>query len=369
MNSTYNYPEKFQALADDFFDKYVLEKQIGCPDKKMINVIAPKDRVCRFCGKNASKVSFKKDAHFYPEFLGNRYLLSFFECDDCNLKFGRYEDQFSKFLGIARTMLSVRGKEKIPKFKSPGGKLVFESKISDAGETLIAAERSAVLDQTFEVDKEKKVTKINFVKHSYIPLQVYKALLKMALSCISDEHTTLYKMAFDYIRDSTHDKDWVGAAHVYCYSLPYTYCFLRPVGFLYRKRNFNDPLYTHVFVLHALNSIYEFIIPFNFLDLQFTKGKTGMLLPWAPPIFSGEYPFPIQTIQLRELDLNSSEILKGEKETLAFSMPSESYEISRFIDKNTGKVSEEVFDISKIKGMNFLRTPLDSATQKKRKQP
>jgi hypothetical protein len=84
----------------------------------------------------------------------------------------------------------------------------------------------------------------------------------------------------------------------------------------------------------------------------------GLIVPWVPPIFGMEYPFPIETIQFSPMDLSSPEILKGEKESLAFSGPDESYDIAKIIDKNTGEIREEKFDGSKILGIDFLREPL-----------
>ena len=46
-------------------------------------------KVCRFCGKKESEVTFNKIAHATPECTGNRYLASYYECDECNKKFGR----------------------------------------------------------------------------------------------------------------------------------------------------------------------------------------------------------------------------------------------------------------------------------------
>jgi hypothetical protein len=107
-----------------------------------------------------------------------------------------------------------------------------------------------------------------------------------------------------------------------------------------------------------LNAIYEFIIPFNKYDLKFANSG-GLIVPWVPPIFGMEYPFPIETIQYSPIDLSSHETLKGEKESLAFSGPEGSYDIARIIDKDTGEIREEEFDGSKIIGIDFLREPLN----------
>lgn len=90
--------------------------------------------VCRFCGEN-EKSKFKKDAHIIPESLGNRFLISNFECDICNEKFSVYEDALNKFIGPIRTLGFVKGKSKkgkrIPKFKNLKTNLRIESSSND----------------------------------------------------------------------------------------------------------------------------------------------------------------------------------------------------------------------------------------------
>src|SRR6478736_2593665 len=61
------------------------------------------NKVCRFCKRNSNETTFKMDAHVFPEFMGNRHLLSHFECDQCNVLFSRYETSFSNFFQINHT--------------------------------------------------------------------------------------------------------------------------------------------------------------------------------------------------------------------------------------------------------------------------
>lgn len=71
-----------------------------------------------------------KDAHIISELLGNHHLVSNFECDVCNSIFGNYESDLANFLGITRTIQSVKGKKnKIPKFPSYDNQLKAESKL------------------------------------------------------------------------------------------------------------------------------------------------------------------------------------------------------------------------------------------------
>ncbi|WP_279476738.1 hypothetical protein [Aeromonas veronii] len=58
---------------------------------------------------------FIKKAHAVPELLGNKFLFSKNECDLCNAIFSKIERDFSFFIGIDRTLYSMKGKKGVPK--------------------------------------------------------------------------------------------------------------------------------------------------------------------------------------------------------------------------------------------------------------
>jgi hypothetical protein len=115
---TDKHEEEFKKFTGD----YLVDGLHFHPNKKP-KLKKRKDRVCRFCNKKEPEVSFKKEAHMVPELMGNRNLVSDYECDKCNDLFSIYEDALAKFLGIARTLSSSKGKEGIPTFKNPDKKI------------------------------------------------------------------------------------------------------------------------------------------------------------------------------------------------------------------------------------------------------
>jgi hypothetical protein len=360
----YNYPEKYDTVANEFMAAYGLELHLGCPDAKMTGLKPSRDRICRFCGQKYPTVTFRRDAHRISEFLGNRYLVYDSECDSCNLKFGVYEDNLSKFLGIDRTMLGIKGKDKIPKFKSPGERLILDTTQGQPGEMTISATRSDILDQTFDFNKDTGTTTIHFTKHPYVPLKAYKALLKMALGFVAEADIPRYRMAFEFLNSAKYDRVWHGFPLVYRYYMPYTCSLEKPSIFLYRKRNPSDHLYTHVFILNALNSIFQFIIPFYAEDLRFANIAPGPVVPWAPPIFGIEYPFPMDTIRSEQLDFSSADTVKNEKGSVAWGNPEEKFETRAIVNEKTGEVMIEPFDASLIRGIELFRTPLAADPKK-----
>ena len=51
---------------------------------------------CRFCGGKRPEKTCKKRAHAVSELLGNKIMKSLYECDDCNKRFSRFEDDLAR---------------------------------------------------------------------------------------------------------------------------------------------------------------------------------------------------------------------------------------------------------------------------------
>src|SRR5262245_16553961 len=68
----------------------------GLKRKGKPKVLGTKPRVCRFCDQGKPYVTFKKKAHAIPELVGNKTLLTLYECDQCNKRFSSFEDDFAK---------------------------------------------------------------------------------------------------------------------------------------------------------------------------------------------------------------------------------------------------------------------------------
>jgi hypothetical protein len=76
---------------------------------------------CRFCGKSAPEVKFSQETHALPEATGNKSVITYYECDTCNDKFGGGIDtEFGKWSKPLRTFYQVRGKDGVPTLKREG---------------------------------------------------------------------------------------------------------------------------------------------------------------------------------------------------------------------------------------------------------
>jgi HNH endonuclease len=74
-------------------------------------MLGSKPHTCRFCDRKKPEVTFKKKAHAVPELIGNKTLLTFYECDDCNDRFSSFEDDFAKMTLGDRSISQARGKK------------------------------------------------------------------------------------------------------------------------------------------------------------------------------------------------------------------------------------------------------------------
>jgi len=82
------------------------------------------NRRCRFCGKEKPEVTFKQETHALPEAIGNKSLITYYESDACNQKFGReIDNEFGKWSKPLRTFYQIGGKDGVPTLKreGPGG--------------------------------------------------------------------------------------------------------------------------------------------------------------------------------------------------------------------------------------------------------
>ncbi|MBK6484055.1 MAG: hypothetical protein IPG01_13220 [Chitinophagaceae bacterium] len=190
------YPDEFEESGKRFFDSYRLAVHANSPTSKMTGLRDKSFRTCRFCKKKMPQVTFNNDAHIIPQFLGNKYLISDFECDSCNALFSKYESDFARFLGIHRAMLV---EEKSLKFNSSDKNLFVQSSPDSDGH-FISMKRVSD-SNAFEFDKENQLVKVNYTKGVYRPINVYKSLLKIALSIFDPHSVQDHYAAFTFLRD------------------------------------------------------------------------------------------------------------------------------------------------------------------------
>lgn len=236
------------------------------------------ERKCRFCGKSSPEVSFKNDAHLIPEQLENRTLLSDFECNNCNSRFGKMENELANFLGPFRSLTKMVGKSGVKNFKSKNGSVYIDSKTKD--QVYVKAQ-----EITKRTVKEGEIYSIQTLGYPFRPINVYRCLLKIALSLIDEKEIESFKKAIDFLQDDNYKRnpDFDTLFSVHQYFIPGKIEELSRI-YIYKLREelnkLNYPTYT--FVFYFKNLILQIYIPFFEHDLSKASRIKNLLI--FPPL-------------------------------------------------------------------------------------
>ena len=250
---------------------------------------------CRFCGKSSPEVSFKKDAHVLSHMIGNKYLLSTFECDVCNARFSQAESEYSQFMGMHHSVMKIRGKHHIPKFKD--GRVSIDSRSNNLSISVISDKHS--VSENFIIDKENKILKLD-VKRNYIPSEVWKAITKMALSVLPEEYLSDFQNSLEWLKS---DRNNEGKFKLLNYPVVFKYYPLQfpfiTTSIFRRKNTCQECVPGYIFIL-AYSGIY-IEMPITGCSLDEKKVGEKITLPIIPnPLDLISKPYKMETLHLTE---------------------------------------------------------------------
>lgn len=77
--------------------------------KEMIGAVDKSLRKCRFCGRAAPE-AFRKESHAISEGLGNKFLICNEECDECNGRLAKVENNLMRYFDVRRAMFGIKSK-------------------------------------------------------------------------------------------------------------------------------------------------------------------------------------------------------------------------------------------------------------------
>ena len=298
----------------NFFSKFEIISVFGDSNKK--NILGEKlNRVCRFCLKNSNETSFKKDAHVIPEFMGNHNLLSFYECDNCNSIFSKYEDSLANFFGVSRTISQIKGKKnKVPKFKDP--RTGLEIKLDDNSLNIKALENTDVYD----IDKENKLLTIKTKRPGYIPLYIPKMLLKIAFSILTPDETKNYDYLRKFLLDQKNQKAFENSdqLRIIGYWIPGPPKFSKPYVLLCKKiiKKDTELCPEMIVIIQYANYQLQMILPFGENDKELVGEEVD--IPFAPLFVDNSYLQMYGQEQFLNLNLTSAEKKSSEDHTISF---------------------------------------------------
>lgn len=164
---------------------------------------------CRYCGRSDGAVPFQKKAHTFPEALGNKWVFSNDECDECNEIFSQYETSLVDAVGALLTLGGVRGKSgKVRQTGRSAGNNVIRHE-GDAGSRRL----SVICKDTDLVDTEPQFISPNIFRMRvpiaptpFRPCSAYRALVKMGLALIPVEELPRFSRLRSWLLDSTSGK-------------------------------------------------------------------------------------------------------------------------------------------------------------------
>ena len=254
-NESFNWYEKnykpcivlFQDEKDGIFEVTDLLKNIKQKNKTYYFI--DNKQKCRFCGQSAPSVTFKDKAHTFPEFLGNKLFVNKnSECDNCNHKFGEnYEPDLSKFLLPFLTLDQIKGKKGTRKYKSNDHNSIVSSENDK-----LKIEETVGYSKLIRDDDNKQIS-YSFDVPQYSMLNVYKSILKMALSIIPENKIDLLKYKFYSLNeDNPHGDEVV------------QFCFYP--GF--KRFGLNVFLYERIDINNHKIPLYQFAVMCNNFMLQ-----------------------------------------------------------------------------------------------------
>ena len=247
-------------------------------DRKKIFFGVQEQKVCRFCKKDSTQTSFKNKAHIIPEFMGNKNFFSNFECDNCNHLFSFYETSLSSYGGILNTFSKVKGKRGYSKHKS---------NIENA-ETFV--EKDKVIMKIIRPNKKDSIISVNYdeaietmtfrtTKNSYIPLDAFKALVKIGICLLPENDLAYYDLTRQWLLNENTINIEASKPLLNVFQKIGGRHFEHPWAILMKRRESakQEPCPKHSVILFYGIFGFQFFIPGNILDQWILNGKRIIL--------------------------------------------------------------------------------------------
>jgi hypothetical protein len=229
--------------------------------------------------------------------------------------FSKYESSFVNWLGITRTLVGTKvRRNKVPEYFSGTGTVKAKvNTILETEGTLIS--RTPGVGEAINIDVKSGKTTIQYLKRAYIPMEVYKVLLKIAFAALPADQVSEYIPILRMLTAEVHS-DLCRFAHVMHFQLPLDQTAVCPYGMMFTKC---DPLAhcpKHCFIFYYANQVYSFPLPFNIEDIR-NGCYIDLKSYFPPPVFFEEVP-ENSHINVDLLPMGSLEKVKNDREAVTF---------------------------------------------------
>ena len=157
---------------------------------------------CRYCDESDARF-FRTEAHAFPEGLGNRWVISWDECDKCNSLFSKYDDAIVRAVGPFLTLGGVKGKSnKVRQTGRSGGPAVLARRDGQERPAISIHSTNAESLQQMAVTPDGTL-RLNMpvADDPFKPRYAYKALVKMAVALLPDDELANYSRTRAWLLD------------------------------------------------------------------------------------------------------------------------------------------------------------------------
>ena len=158
--------------------------------------------VCRFCGGKDGDKSFKNEAHVFPQFIGNKKLLSHYECDSCNIFFSEgIENNFANYFLPFNNFFRIAGSRNVPTYISSENVRVESCSKTDT----ISVKLQNLTSNDFTHINENGEREFIYEMKPYIPMAVFKCFVKMALSVMPINELHQFENTINWLMNTKHE--------------------------------------------------------------------------------------------------------------------------------------------------------------------
>ncbi len=226
---------------------------------------------CRFCEKDRTMTSFRKEAHAIPDALGNHLLFCNEECGKCNQDLAPVEDNLTHYLDVNRVMAGIRSKKgELPEVE--GDNFV----IRRMGDSVGIYARS-------EAPAEEVAVKGLRLNHrtGITNLGIYKALVKAAIDLLPSEVIPHFRETIRWI------KGGVVCQQMSSIYWRYVQPVQQPILFIFISEGGKPCIPYCTCVLYVTNVAFMYVVPFVDVDAGQYKRDEALVGHW--PLFQNTF--------------------------------------------------------------------------------
>jgi hypothetical protein len=292
----------------DFLDKFEKISSTDNFEKKFVRGI---DKTCKFCSKTSNETTFNNVPHVIPELFGKNNFTNNEECDNCNTLFGRFETDLANYVSPYLTLIGQRTKSKVPIFQSRKGENQRSTMIKNINGNPHFNFGNNLSD--FEYDYQNNQLNVTLKKKKFVPINVYKGLVKVGLSLCPTEELDKYGKTIDWLSQKEDDLDNI------IFDIPLLLLrtrfskkyYAKPAAILYkRKHSISGNIYRPNLCLVVYSGILVFQIFIPFCDeTENINPKEYKFEYDLFPAFVFDVDFPKDQEKM-ELDISDMSIVK-----------------------------------------------------------